>query len=188
MPDDLHCWNPPLPLVLVPTSDADSFARMPPGHTGLPLPPHPGSFGFTRRHHTHEGVDLYAPVGTPVMCVEDGVVVKVEDFTGPAAKTPWWLDTKAVFVEGESGVVVYGEIEPFDAIAVGVGVIAGQQIGKVVAVLKKDKGRPGAMLHIELHAPGTREAPAWEDRRPTSLRDPTEWLMGCSPCKNLLQG
>ncbi len=36
--------------------------------------------------------------------MEAGVVVGVEDFTGPAAGSPWWLPTKAVLVEGASGV------------------------------------------------------------------------------------
>lgn len=181
MPSSFAHWKSPLPLALVPTRDPDSFATLPAGCTGLPMSPHPGSFGFVRRHHTHEGVDLYAPEGTPVSCVEAGVVVRVEDFTGPAAQTPWWLDTQAVFVEGESGVVVYGEIRPLEGIEEGVRVLQGQALGVVVPVLRRDKGRPGTMLHIELHRPGTREAPAWDLTRPSSLLDPTEHLLSCVP-------
>jgi hypothetical protein len=35
------------------------------------------------------------------------------------------------------------------------------------------------MLHLELHVPGTRSAPAWEHGhpRPESLRDPTSFLL-----------
>lgn len=175
----MNRWINPLPLVLVPTDDAQSFGRLPVGHTGLPLSPHPGSFGFPRKHHTHEGIDLYAPEGTPVSAVEDGEVVKIEPFTGPAAQSPWWQDTMAVFVEGASGVVVYGEIAPHPSLAMGQRVAAGQSLGWVKTVLRHDKGRPCAMLHLELHVAGTRDAPAWEGVRPPTLLDPTPHLLDC---------
>ncbi|KVP17147.1 hypothetical protein WJ84_02385 [Burkholderia ubonensis] len=173
-------WLSPLPLELVPTPDGDSFATMPAGSTGLPLAPHPGAFGVRRAKHTHEGVDLYAPHGTPVFAVEDGEVVAVKPFTGPHAGLPWWLDTWAVFVEGPSGVVVYGEIAP--AVAEGEKVCAGQTLGTITTVLAKDKGRPRAMLHLELHTPGSRVAPEWleHDQRPAVLCDPTPYLLACA--------
>lgn len=176
----MNRWRNPLPLTLVPTSDAQSFAHLPAAHTGLPLSPHPGAFGCPRKHHVHEGVDLYAPEGTPVRAVEAGEVVKIEPFTGPAAQSPWWQDTLAVFVEGESGVVVYGEITPHPDLATGQRVDAGQILGVVKTVLRHDKGRPCAMLHLELHVPGTREAPAWETARPATLLDPTPFLLDCA--------
>ncbi|KVP75316.1 hypothetical protein WJ96_06035 [Burkholderia ubonensis] len=173
-------WLSPLPLDLVPTPDGDSFATMPAGSTALPLAPHPGAFGVRRAKHTHEGVDLYAPHGTPVFAVEAGEVVAVKPFTGPHAGLPWWLDTWAVFVEGPSGVVVYGEIAP--SVAEGVQVIAGQTLGTITTVLAKDKGRPRAMLHLELHTPGSRIAPEWleHDQRPAVLCDPTPYLLACA--------
>ena len=175
----MTCWRNPLPLLLVPTRDPLSFATLRPGETGLPLTPHPGSFGFVRKHHTHEGVDLYAPEGTPVSAVENGQVVRIEPFTGPAAQSPWWNDTAAVFVEGASGVVVYGEITPREALQEGAMIHAGELVGTIKTVLRQDKGRPAAMLHIELHAPGARQAPAWEGERPKTLLDPTDYLLGC---------
>lgn len=163
---------------MVASDQSRSFETLPEGVTALPLAPHPGAFGVVRKHHTHEGVDLYAPAGTPVSTVEAGVVVRIEAFTGEHAGTPWWHDTWAVFVEGATGVVVYGEIQPGEGLAVGARLTAGAVLGHVVPVLKTPKGRPAAMLHLELHAPGTRSAPAWEQglEKPVSLRDPTPHL------------
>lgn len=175
----MNTWHHPLPLRLIPTNDGDSFRKMPGDATALPVAPHPAAFGVKRKHHTHEGVDLYVPVNTPVMAVEDGIVVSVAPFTGPQAGLPWWLDTSAVFVEGATGVVVYGEIEP--CVKVGDELIAGQILGKVLRVLAKDKGRPTAMLHLELHKHGSRAAPEWldHDAKPDVLCDPTPHLATC---------
>lgn len=76
------------------------------------MPDSPGHFASVRRHDVHTGVDLYAEEGTPARAVEDGVVISVENFTGPNADdpSPWWNDTQAVLIKGASGVVVYGEV------------------------------------------------------------------------------
>ncbi len=172
-------WHCPLPLRLYPTSDSQSYAQFPQGSTGLPLAPHPGAFGVVRKHHVHEGVDLYCPEGTEVFAVEAGQVVRVLPFTGPAASLDWWLDTQAILVEGPSGVVVYGEVTSL--VTEGQRVSAGQCVGKVARVLRHDKGRPTAMLHLELHETGARAAPAWDSLalRPATLRDPTALLSAC---------
>ncbi len=174
-------WTSPISLQMVPTTCSESFRGMPEGWTGLPLAPHPGAFGVTRKNHVHEGIDLYCPEGTPVVAMEPGEVVAVLAFTGPSATppSPWWLDTQAVLVEGASGVVVYGEITPAPGVAVGVRLERGAALGKVTRVLAKDKGRPMDMLHLELHAPGTRDVHEWSlgQSRPGSMRDPTPMLM-----------
>lgn len=171
-------WSPPIPLALLPTSESESFRTMPEGWTGLPVGPHhPGAFGVQRKNHVHEGVDLYCEVGTPVSAVEPGTVVAIEPFTGPKAGSPWWLDTMSVMVDGESGCVLYGEIEPLPGLRVGQKVDRGQRLGEVIRVLSKDKGRPMTMLHLELHVPGTKEALEWVDVRPATLLDPTPLLM-----------
>lgn len=169
-------WVSPVPYALLPTSDSMSFQNMPKMTTGLPIEQHVGAFGVKRKHHWHEGVDLYVPIATPITAVEEGEVVAVVPFTGPAAGLPWWLDTKAVFVEGASGVVVYGEIAPH--IAVGSTVKPHSLIGVAIPVLRHNKGRPTCMLHLELHTHGSRSAPEWlTETKPEVLCDPTPFLL-----------
>ncbi len=174
-------WHCPVPVKLTLTDDPESFRTLPEGVTGLPTGPHPGAFGFRRRFHFHEGVDLYVPEGTAVLAVESGTVLAVKQFTGPELGHPWWRKTWAVWVQGASGVVLYGELAPAEGLAPGHLVQAGAQLGAVVPVLTKDKGRPMAMLHLELHQDGSTEAPEWliDVPRPSVLRDPTPMLRTC---------
>lgn len=183
----MTAWNRPLHLRLIPTDDSESFKTMPEGATGIPLAPHPGSFGFERKNHIHEGIDLYAPVGTPVYNCQYGTVVAILPFTGEHAGSPWWNNTWAVMVEhGEkfrgveynTGVILYGEIEPMPGLEVGQKVGFHFQIGTVLQVLREDKGRPMSMLHLELYDKGGREPVEWlpGQPRPPGLRDPTPFL------------
>lgn len=167
-------WKNPLPLKLI-LSPADRIS-FPEGFTGLPIGDHPGAFGVLRKHHVHEGIDFYAPQGTPVTAVESGIVVAVMPFTGPAAGLPWWLDTQVVLIEGATGVVAYGEIGA--VVTTGQQLQAGDLVGHVVRVLRKDKGRPTCMLHLELHTHGARSTAEWYDStgRPKTLLDPTPFL------------
>ncbi|WP_422513346.1 peptidoglycan DD-metalloendopeptidase family protein [Sphingomonas sp. 3-13AW] len=190
---DTATWANPVPLKLVPSRESEGFRDMPEGTTGIPLGnAHPGAFGFRRRHHIHEGVDIYVPDGTPVSTVEAGTVVAILPFTGSIAvpPTPFWNDTWAVLVEGRSGTVVYGEIDPV-AVALGDQVPVGTRVGLVRRVLIKEKSppRPMSMLHIELHRHGTRDAYEWpvDGPHPESLLDPTEVLLSTclhGPSKN----
>lgn len=141
---------------------------------------HVGAFGTRRKNHRHEGVDLYCNPQDPVYAVEDGIVVFIEDFTGEKAGSPWWNNTRAVHVEGESGVIVYGEILETEGLVVGSPVCQGDLIGHVVTVLLKDKGRPMTMLHFELYEHGSRESVTWhpwEEEKPPFLKDPTSLLL-----------
>jgi hypothetical protein len=176
-------WLSPVPLHLVPSRESEAFRDMPDGTTGIPVgDAHPGAFGFRRRHHVHEGVDLYVPEGTPVSTVEGGRVVSVIPFTGSIAvpSTPFWNDTWAVLVEGASGTVVYGEIDGM-TVSPGDELPAGATVGFVRRVLIKEKTppRPMSMLHLELHRHGTDDAYEWpvDGPRPESLLDPTEMLL-----------
>ncbi len=143
------------------------------------LPSEEGSFGAVRKYDIHTGVDLYCEVGTKVFAVEDGMVLSIENFTGQYAEppTPWWNDTKSVLIKGISGVVVYGECSP--SVSIGDFVLAGQEIAKITtSVLKKDKGKPTTMLHLELISHESLEScEAWLQEKPKNLLDPTEFLI-----------
>lgn len=172
-------WCNPIGLELIASDQSMSFQSIASGFTALPLPPHPGAYAVQRKHHVHEGVDLYAPVGTEVYAVESGIVLDVRPFTGDlaGASVAHWENTEAVWIQSKSGVVLYGEIKPVvnkDQL-----VEAGQLVGNVVRVLKNDKGRPTSMLHLELHDNGSTEAPEWLDinNKPACLRDPTIFLL-----------
>lgn len=146
-------WNFPLKMKYKgTTNDSYSFLDLDlDREVHIPVYPHVGAFGVRRRYDHHCGVDLYAPVGTPVYAVEDGTIVDICPFTGPSAGYDFWLDTDGVYVLGSSGVVVYGEIGVNPKLKVGDSIKSGDQIGYVKRVIVKDKGRPMSMLHIELH-------------------------------------
>lgn len=148
--------------------------------TEIPLLPHPGAFGVERRHHRHEGVDLYAAERMCVRAMEAGTVVAIMPFTGPEAGSPWWHTTGCVMVEGGSGVINYGEVRPGHTLAVGGRVDAGALLGQVATVLREDKGRPRSKLHLERYCHGTRSPiPIWPlgKPRPDTLLDPTGLLL-----------
>jgi len=151
-----------------------------------PLPPipvgknHPGAFGIDRHLHVHTGVDLYAPHGAPVAAIETGRVIKVAWFTGPSIGLPWWQDTRAVYIEGPSGVMNYGEIQEYPNIKVGDIIYKGENFGYVIPVLKKYKGRPMSMLHFELYDHGyVDDWGEWKigEPNPEHLKDPTSILL-----------
>ena len=150
-----------------------------------PLPTDVGAFGALRKHEVHTGVDLYAPVGTPVRAVADGYVLLVTPFTGDNAGSPWWNTTQAVLVAHNDGVVVYGEIEP--CVQEDRRVSRGQIIGTVMRVRKQRE--PSSMLHLELWSSldkaiynytGARALIASDwlpgEKRPKGLLDPTPYL------------
>jgi len=167
----------------------------------IPQDNHPGAFGTVRKFDIHTGVDLYCPEGTGVFAVEDGIVIAIEEFTGPNAESPWWHETWAVLVKGKSGVVVYGEVEipwierteksarvlrmigieqesgPY--LVVGDTVEKGDPLAKTKQVLKKNKGKPMCMLHLELYTPETIETVWWkkDKAKPKCLLDPTQYLL-----------
>jgi len=152
--------------------------------TEINMFPHVGAFGTRRRHDIHKGIDIYAEIGTPVYPVEDGEVVDICPFTGPAAGFPFWEDTIGVYVAGKSGIVVYGELGSTE-LKIGDKVFAGDpfhqrtKIGEVARVLKTDKGRPVSMLHIELHKHNHIHTSQWKigEKAPDGVLDPTPYLI-----------
>ncbi len=144
-------------------------------------PPEAGQFAAVRKFDVHTGVDLYCPEGTEVIACEECEVINIEDFTGPDAGSPWWHDTKAVLVKGSSGIICYGEVAPL--VRVGDRVQAQDVVGTVKRVLKRDKGLPTSMLHIELYEPeGFTETVVWPlgKKKPAGLLDPSPRLWGAS--------
>jgi hypothetical protein len=145
----------------------------------VPKEGEPGYFGAVRKFDIHTGIDLYCSPYQAVYAIESGVVVKMEDFTGEDAGSPWWNATKAVLVEGESGVIVYGEISPMEGMYVGERLEKGDFIGNVIPVLKKRKGDiPEHMLHLELMTHGSYTTLVWEldTPKPECLLNPERLL------------
>lgn len=162
-------WNNPIPSYnLITTNDSDSFKNLPQGTTGIPTFPHCGSFGIVRKFDVHQGIDLYCKEFTKVYPVEEGIVIDVGVFTGEKVGMPWWNETYFVSVQGKSGIVIYGEIVPY--VCVGDSIHNRTILGNAIPVLKKDKGRPMCMLHLELIQQGVHVDPA------TYLTDNTSQL------------
>ncbi len=134
-------------------------------------------FGAVRKHDIHAGVDIYCPEETIVFASEPGEVISVEQFTGRDVGSPWWNDTWAVVIKTETHYALYGEILPY--VLLSPTIKAGQPIGAVIPVLKKDKGmNPLSMLHFEMYS----ELPAaivWNhnEQKPHNLINPTEYLL-----------
>ncbi len=143
----------------------------------IPSGSHPGAFGAIRKHDIHTGIDLYCKDNDIVYAIENGVVVNICDFTGPKANLPWWNDTRAILIEGRSGVILYGELE--ELVKIGDSIKEGQPIGRVKRVLKEDKGLPMDMLHLELYDIGYRgDGEIWNlnELKPTHLKNPSVLL------------
>ena len=176
-------WLLPISNKLVgPTSDSMSFLKINISkEVEIPIPNHVGSFGVTRRYDVHKGVDLYCPERTPVYAVEDGIFNMIKPWTGIKADCPWWEETDAVYIDGSSGVVCYGEMEAMACgFYKGEVIKAGQLLGYIKRVLKEDKGRPRSMLHLQLYDHGVYGCGGvWKigDPKPKGLLDPTELLL-----------
>ncbi len=145
----------------------------------FPAPHSGGTFGAVRKHDIHTGVDLYCPVGTGVVAVEDGIIVAVVPFTGSDTDAPssWWHNTQAVLVESTDRVLCYGEIAP--QVTIHQAVRAGDMLGTVLQVLRHDKGKPMSMLHFEMYCRGTREPVWWfrNEPQPPELLNPMPLLV-----------
>ncbi|WP_235494785.1 M23 family metallopeptidase [Geodermatophilus sp. Leaf369] len=102
---------------------------------------------------THYGIDIAAPIGTPIYAPEGGVVLQA----GPASGFG-----QAVYLQHPNGVItLYGHVDSFDVRA-GQVVETGQKIAEV-----GNRGQStGPHLHIETHYAGL-----YQDRQ-----DPAPWL------------
>ncbi|CCG05431.1 M23 family metallopeptidase [Blastococcus saxobsidens] len=104
----------------------------------------------------HGGVDIAAPIGTPVYAVTSGVVRRAGTATGFGY---------AVYIEGDDGAVtVYGHVHRY-FVSVGERVTAGEEIAEV-----GNRGQStGPHLHFEVHPNG---------RMYGGQVDPVRWLNG----------
>jgi hypothetical protein len=143
-------------------------------------PPHSqGVFGAVRKHDIHTGVDLYCRDKSDFLTFLPGEVVSQGYFTGPEAGSPWWNTTMyvAVYTESLDITTLYGEIGHYNSLAYL------NPFHKLVVsrVLKKDKGLPTTMLHVECYkgnpfADSNFESPIWAhgSPKPEYLLDPSE--------------
>lgn len=139
-----------------------------------------GDFAFRRSFYHHPGIDLYCDFGQEVIAIEDGIVTKIDTFTGPMATppSPWWNETFSLIIEGASGAIGYCELMPVSYIAEGVKVKEGDVIATIIPVLKKNKGNGTTMLHLEQYLPGTKDHVTWvlDAEKPSELLNPRALL------------
>ena len=131
----------------------------------------PRHFGARRSKgkRKHAGCDLYAPVGTPIFAVADGVVLDFYEF---------YLESWALEVDHGDFVVRYGEVKKTLPAGVkkGAKVFAGQHIANVGVL----QGLKLSMLHFEMYA-GTAKGALTQKGNPpyqrrSDLMDPTPYL------------
>ena len=148
-------------------------------------------FGAVRKHDIHTGIDIFMHEDASVHLPFDGVVVKIGNFTGNNAEptpSPWWNDTQYIIVKHnmrygqlEQIFVLYGEIEVDKGIKEGDTLTEGSFIGNIVEVLKKDKGRPTSMLHVEIYDECPNAPAVWHlnEAHPSNLYNPFLFLTMC---------
>ena len=177
----IHPWSFPLAMnIRGTTNDMYSFQDFD-WHQSIEIPihPHVGAFGARRRHDIHKGIDLYCAEGHTVRAVESGKIVDICPFTGAIAGFPWWEDTWGMYIEGPSGIVVYGEVNPIPNHEIGDFIQRGTAIAHVKRVIKNDKNRPMSMLHLELHDKNHLHTSQWDANAPCpeGILDPTPYLI-----------
>lgn len=57
------------------TSDDYSFNKLNQFEVEIPIGNHPDSFGYKRKCHTHEGIDLYCQDNDEVISLTDGKII-----------------------------------------------------------------------------------------------------------------
>lgn len=145
-------------------------------YTELGVLNHPGSFGYKRKFHFHEGIDFYCELNDKVLSICNGTIHSIELFTGEEINSPWWNTTYCVIVKTVFGFMNYGEIQPNSTLYVGKKIKKGDFIGNSLTVLKKNKNRPQTMLHFELYSLNTKKfGISWniDQPKPINLIDPT---------------
>jgi murein DD-endopeptidase MepM/ murein hydrolase activator NlpD len=105
-------------------------------------------FNSNRGHRRHAGCDLYAPVGTEIRAMADGVVVQCANF--------YW-QTDVIEVDHGGFIVRYGEVVPRSETQrrdfAGTEIKRGEIIAHVGQLIKKDGTKyKHSMLHLEMYS------------------------------------
>lgn len=161
----------------------------------IPEKPSPDSFWEDREDRYHCGIDLYAPEGSDVVAIEEGIVVDIGIATTPK-KISYWNKTYYIIVKNISGTFCkYAELCVITP-KKGDNIKAGQLIGKIGLVLnsqkinkaspkyiQKLKNKNPSMLHLELYLndPITSHdnylGGNWfGHKKPNNLVDPTTYM------------
>ena len=161
----------------------------------IPEKPSPGSFWEDRGDRYHCGIDLYAPEGSDVVAIEEGIVVDIGIATTPK-KISYWNKTYYIIVKNISETFCkYAELSVITP-KKGDNIKAGQLIGKIGLVLnfqkinkaspkyiQKLKNKNPSMLHLELYLndPITSHenylGGNWfGHKKPNNLVDPTTYM------------
>lgn len=129
-------------------------------------------FGSNRSggQRKHAGCDLYAPAGTEVRAMADGIVRNIYYF---------YSNTDAIEIEHQKHVIRYGEVKKGESLVkAGDRVFKGQVIGYVGNL--KISGIPSMMLHLEMYSnpsnKGTLTTGTSIYKRRSDLIDPTPFL------------
>jgi hypothetical protein len=133
------------------------------------------------------GVFLESNIGTRVGLVEDGTILAIRDFKikHPSSQQqsgkqrqpqePAGQKLKSVFVEGDTGVVIYSGLFLDNDVGVGMILNAGESIGTLGMKI----------LKLELCSHGTTQPIFWSPaaEKPKNLIDPTNYLLPQITCK-----
>ncbi len=108
----------------------------------------PGSFWENRGDRCHCGIDIYAPYGSEIYSIDEGIVVDIGRFTSSDI-VPYWNTTYYILVRGKSELIFkYAELG--EVVVVNKEKIkSGQLIGHVGKVLNKAKITQGAPKYIQ---------------------------------------
>lgn len=127
-----------------------------------------GSFGAPRDggSRRHQGVDLYAPAGTPVLAAEDGVISAVQGWSGPGTKG------LLVYSPATDVTLLYGAVKPGSYPPIGTQVRRGEQIATIGTY-----PAGSTMLHLEIW-PGKLQPPRprWNPGSDPPSYDPAPYL------------
>lgn len=151
-----------------------SFENLKDNELEIPYGNHPGAFGFQRKNHIHEGIDIYCKENDIVLSLTNGKVIDINYFTGDVVNSSWWNTTQYIAIEYNDYVIVYGELIVKKNINIGDIILENEELGYITPILKKVKNnRPINMLHLELYNKKLYKEPKeWLDEKPKGLLDP----------------